>query len=51
MPIVEDSDRVFKFADGRTDESRKTVEQPITAGLLEGKTLKMHLIDSAGNDT
>ena len=51
MPVVGDSDRVFKFADGRTDESRKTVEQPITAGLLEGKTLKMHLIDSAGNDT
>ena len=51
MPVIGNSDRVFKFADGRTDESRKTVEQPITAGLLEGKTLKMHLIDSAGNDT
>ena len=27
------------------------VEQPITEGLLKGKTLNMHLIDRAGNET
>ena len=27
------------------------VEQPITAGLLQGKSIRMHLIDRAGNET
>ena len=27
------------------------VEQPITSGLLKGKTINMHLIDRAGNET
>merc|ERR1712242_45136 len=51
MPTVTDSDRRFRFADGRVDAAQKVVEQPITSGLLAGKTIKMHLIDRAGNDT
>ena len=51
VPTVTDSDRRFRFADGRVDAAQKVVEQPITAGLLAGKTIKMHLIDRAGNDT
>ena len=27
------------------------VEQPVTAGLLSGQSLSMHLIEKAGNDT
>ena len=50
-PHVEDSDRCFRFADGRTYEAHKMVEQPITAGLLQGNSIKMHLIDRAGNAT
>ena len=41
----------LKFADGRVDEAQKAIEQPITAGLLSGETVTMHLIDNAGNDT
>ena len=51
VPTVTDSDRRFRFADGRVDAAQKVVEQPITSGLLAGKTIKMHLIDRAGNDT
>ena len=51
VPTVSDSDRRFRFADGRVDSAQKVVEQPITAGLLAGKTIKTHLIDRAGNDT
>ena len=51
LPTVSDSDRRFRFADGHVDSAQKVVEQPITAGLLAGKTIKMHLIDRAGNDT
>lgn len=51
LPTVSDSDRRFRFADGRVDEAQTVVEQPITAGLLSGRTIKMHLIDRAGNDT
>ena len=51
LPTVSDSDRRFRFADGRVDEAAKVVEQPITAGLLAGRTVKMHLIDKTGNDT
>ena len=50
-PKVSESDRCFRFADGRTDEAQKVVEQPITSGLLKGKTINMHLIDRAGSDT
>ena len=50
-PKVSESDRCFRFADGRTDESQKMVEQPITSGLLTGKTISMHLIDRSGNGT
>ena len=50
-PTVSASDRRFRFADGRIDEAQTVVEQPITSGLLAGKTLSMHLIDNAGNDT
>ena len=50
-PNVRDSDRCFRFADGETDEAQKMVEQPITSGLLKGKTINMHLIDRAGNET
>ena len=50
-PTVRESDRCFRFADGRTDEAQKMVEQPITAGLLTGKTINMHLIDRSGNET
>ena len=50
-PTVSESDRRFKFADGRVDEAGKVVEQPVTSGLLAGKTLSMHLIDKEGNDT
>ena len=50
-PNVRDSDRCFRFADGATDEAQKMVEQPITSGLLKGKTINMHLIDRAGNET
>ena len=50
-PNVRDSDRCFHFADGGTDEAQKMVEQPITSGLLKGKTINMHLIDRAGNAT
>ena len=51
LPTVSTSDRRFKFADGRVDEAQKAIEQPITAGLLSGETVTMHLIDKAGNDT
>ena len=51
LPTVSASDRRFRFADGRVDEAQQVVEQPITSGLLAGKTLQMHLIDRAGNDT
>ena len=50
-PTVEDSDRCFRFADGRKDEAQQMVEQPITAGLLQGRTINMHWIDRAGNET
>ena len=50
-PNVEDSDRCFRFADGRKYEAQQMVEQPITAGLLQGKSIIMHLIDRAGNET
>ena len=50
-PTVAESDRRFKFADGRIDEAGKVVEQPVTSGLLAGETLSMHLIDKEGNDT
>ena len=50
-PPVSESDRRFKFVDGRVDEAGKVVEQPGTSGLLAGKTLSMHLIDKEGNDT
>ena len=51
MPNVQNSDRCFRFADGETDAAQKMVEQPITAGLLQGKSIKMHVIDRAGNET
>ena len=35
-PTVSESDRRFKFADGRVDEAGKVVEQPVTSGLLAG---------------
>ena len=44
-------DRCFRFADGRTDEAQKKVVQPITSGLLKGKSISMHLIDRDGNET
>ena len=51
LPAVRDSDRRFRLADGRINEANKMVEQPITAGLLSGKTVNMQLIDRTGNDT
>ena len=51
VPTVSQSDRRFRFADGRVDEAQKVVEQPVTSGLLAGRSLKMHLIDREGNDT
>ena len=30
---------------------KKVVEQPVTSGLLAGRSLQMHLIDREGNDT
>ena len=36
-PTVSESDRRFKFVDGRVDEAGKVVEQPVTSGLLAGK--------------
>ena len=36
-PTVSESDRRFKFADGRVDEAGKVVELPVTSGLLAGK--------------
>ena len=50
-PSVQESDRCFRFADGRTDEAQNMVNQPITSGLLAGTQLKMHLIDRKGNET
>ena len=50
-PSVRSSDRCFRFADGSTSEVQNMVEQPITAGLLQGKTIRMHLIDCHGNET
>lgn len=44
-PKVSGSDRCFRFADKRTDAAQKMVKQPITAGLLKGKSINMHLID------
>ena len=37
VPTISDSDRRFRFADGRVDAAQKVVEQPIAAGLLSGK--------------
>ena len=51
LPTISTSDRRFRFADGSIDEAQKVVEQPITVGLLVGRSLSMHLIDKAGNDT
>ena len=51
QPKVQESDRCFRFADGRTDAAQNMVKQPITAGLLTGKSISMHLIDKQGNDT
>ena len=51
QPTISQSDRRFRFADGRVDEAQQVVEQPITSGLLAGKPIHMHLIDKAGNDT
>ena len=51
QPTVSQSDRRFRFADGRVDEAQQVVEQPITSGLSAGKSVTMHLIDKAGNDT
>ena len=50
-PKVRESDRLFRFADGNTGEAKKMVEQPITSGLLRGKSINMHLIDKSGNET
>ncbi len=50
-PSIRSSDRCFRFADGRTNAAQNMIEQPITAGLLEGKTINMHLIDREGNET
>ena len=50
-PSVRESDRCFRFADGRTDEAQSMVNQPITSGLLSGTSLNMHLIDRQGNET
>ena len=33
--IINDSDRCVRFADGRTYEAQKMVEQPITSGILQ----------------
>ena len=38
LPTVATSDRRFRFADGRVDEAQAVVEQPITSGLLAGKS-------------
>ena len=51
QPTVSQSNRRFRFADGRVDEAQKVVEQPITSGLLAGKSIQMYLIDKAGNDS
>ena len=51
LPTVSKSDRRFRFADGSVDEAHTVVEQPITDGLLTGKSITMHLIDKVGNDT
>ena len=51
LPEVTDSDRRFRFVDGRIDEAQQIVEQTITSGLLKRKSIKMHLIDRAGNET
>ena len=50
-PSVRGSDRCFRFADGRTDDAQNMVGQPTTAGLLQGKTINMHLVDRNGNET
>ena len=50
-PSVQDSDRRFRFVDGRTDGAAKMVDLLVTAGLLEGQTITMHFIDRVGNDT
>ena len=51
QPTISQSDRRFRFADGRVDKAQKVVEEPITSGLLAGKSIHMRLIDKAGNDT
>ena len=51
QPTVSKSDRRVRVADGRVAEAQNVVEQPITSGLLAGKSMAMHLIDKAGNDT
>ena len=51
IPVISQSDRRFRFADGRVDEAQKVVEQPVTSGLLAGRSLEMHLTDRAGNTT
>ena len=43
-PSVHESDRCFRFADGRTGEAQKMVQQPIISGLLKGKIDK-HVFD------
>ena len=40
QPTVSQSDRRFRFADGRVEEAHTVVERPITSGLLAGNPYK-----------
>ena len=50
-PSIPSSEKVFKLGDGHSEPASATIHQPVTAGLLKGQTLDLHLIDKKGNDT
>ena len=48
---VDLSDKVFKLGDGHAEKASLNITQPVTAGILRGKTRDLHCIDKGGNDT
>ena len=45
QPTVHTSNRHFKFGDGGSESANLQMKQPITTGILKGKSVDFHLID------
>ena len=50
-PEVYDSSKKFKCGDGGEDTVRKMIDQPVTAGILKGSSIPLHVVDKPGNKT